>query len=498
MAQLQYADCTSKRPVRRSRRVLVWVIFITILCSSLYISYLSLLLLPRIFVLPAALFNKPLLDLSDFSNLADHCAAIPPIPLSDFVSRQRSLVKRLRETNAGAYIAEPGSNGLYFANISSAQWHLSERPFLIIITPAERPVTEASFTILAPRFEIERAKLLGIPIIRGEGLGSQSIAFIEWAEDEDPFNVLFKALPDSVTNGTVVLDQGMRKFIADGLVGAGLTVKSGGYPPRIAQIREQKSAAEIELLKCANEATVLAVREVKRRLRIGMTESATRKILEQAMTAVGLTNGGGLVLFGENAALPHGSGTDKRLEYGDFILMDVGGSLHGYVSDVTRTFTISPPGSIDPRHLELWYVVLAAQKAALKAAQRGVYARNVDKIAREVVKTGLEDYGVKMQERWRFLGTNDQSQENFDVNDYFTHRLGHGIGLEGHESPYLVGGQSNRAVLATNNTFSNEPGVYILNKVGIRLEDCFYVPENGPGVLLTEGVGGLSASPWEP
>lgn len=115
-------------------------------------------------------------------------------------------------------------------------------------------------------------------------------------------------------------------------------------------------------------------------------------------------------------------------------------------------------------------------------------ARDVDAMARKVIGAGLKGY-------LRDRGT----VGDVNVDRYFGHRLGHGIGLDGHESPYLVGGESNTAVLASNNTFSDEPGIYILNEFGIRLEDCFHVSEDGQGgVLLTEGTGGFARSPWEP
>jgi len=177
-----------------------------------------------------------------------------------------------------------------------------------------------------------------------------------------------------------------------------------------------------------------------------------------------------LTLFGENAALPHGSGTDRILGKEDFILIDCGGSLHGYSSDITRTFAL-PESTIPTEHLSIWFTVHGAQKVALHTAHNGTVTSTVDEKAR----TSIKGHGYAK---------------------YFTHRLGHGIGLEGHESPYLRGGSDD--LIMTGHVFSNEPGVYIEGDVGVRLEDIFYIAEDGSAEFLTEGVGGQAVSPWKP
>jgi len=144
--------------------------------------------------------------------------------------------------------------------------------------------------------------------------------------------------------------------------------------------------------------------------------------------------------------------------------------LHGYWSDVTRTFAL-PSSTIPSEHLKIWYTVKAAQEVALGRAREGVRAEAVDAAARAVI-------------------------ESAGFGKYFTHRLGHGIGLEVHESPYLRGGYTRE--LLTGHTFSNEPGIYIEGKVGVRLEDCMVIDKDGQAVLLTKEVGGASRSPWMP
>lgn len=215
-------------------------------------------------------------QLVDFSHLEDHCGSIPSISASEHVSRQSALVQKLRSGQISAYIAEPGSNARYFANISTSQWHLSERPFLVIITPStssdpRQRKNAANVTILAPRFELERAKQLSIPFANGDttttaqlsSKPSGSLNFIDWAEDADPFAVLRNTL--SGLTGDIVLDDGMRKFVADGLVNAGFSVKGGGYPSYISTLREQKSAAELDIMRCANEVRPILTVTLERR-----------------------------------------------------------------------------------------------------------------------------------------------------------------------------------------------------------------------------------------
>ncbi|KAE9406758.1 Creatinase/aminopeptidase [Gymnopus androsaceus JB14] len=387
-----------------------------------------------------------------FSDLSNHCASSQPINASQFHNRQRELANTLHALNASAYITEPGANALYYGNVSTASWRLSERPLLLIVTPVViNDEVEAKITVLAPYFEATRARMLPIPY--------EGVEYIEWPEDANPYEMAASILP---VEGNVFLDDAARLFIFNGFQKALPHANVSPAPPEIKQIRQRKSIDEIELLKCANEATLLAIRAVHKNMSIA-------GMMTLALKTAGLQNGGCLTLFGENAALPHGSGTDRILGESDFALFDCGGSLHGYVSDVTRLFRET---KIPSEHEQIWEAVLSAQTVASRVAAAGVIARDVDASARFVFDLG--GYGP-----------------------YFTHRLGHGIGLEGHEEPYLRGGSLD--VIKTGHTFSNEPGVYIEGKVGVRLEDCFYIDyANGQSIFLTEGVGGQASSPWNP
>ncbi|KAI0363464.1 peptidase M24 [Pilatotrama ljubarskyi] len=400
----------------------------------------------------------------DFSHLASHCAPVAPIPAQSFIARQDALARTLYSLNASAYIAEPGASAGYYANISSSHWGLSERPLLLIVQPMkdERGAIRANISVLTPAFEETRAKLLPIPSDAG-------VTYTAWPEDHSPFAPALSVVP-SLTGATIYVDGNVRTFVTDGLQKAAPEAVISNAPVDVRRLRERKSPEEINIMKCVNEATVLAIRAARNHMKIGIRESEAGRLIRDALSAAGLKDPFALTLFGEDAALPHGAGTDRLLGKHDFILIDCGGSLHGYRSDVTRTFAL-PDSTIPLRYQALWRIVHAAQQRALATAGNGTVTASVDHAAREVIKHA--GYG-----------------------EFFTHRLGHGIGLETHESPYLVGGSKD--TILTGHTFSDEPGIYIEGKVGVRLEDCFYVDEDGVARYLTAGVGAPASSPWSP
>ncbi|KAG6874277.1 hypothetical protein C0995_001502 [Termitomyces sp. Mi166 len=300
-------------------------------------------------------------------HLEDHCAHVSPIDKSEYYRRQTALVGKLLALNASAYIAEPGASATFFGNISQTNWKLSERPLLLIITPSEAvegPL--AKISVLTPKFEATRAKSLLVP-------SESPVQYVEWPEDASPYKIASSAFPHTAT-GTIFVDSSIRKFIADGFESALPNATILSAPEAIRQLRERKSSAEIDLLKCANEATVLAIRAVHKKLYVGIRESEARFLVGSALASVGLKNGGCLTLFGENAALPHGSGTDRALNASDFALFDCTASLHGYYSDVTRAYdkTVALPGSTIPlEHQDIWKRVHTAQTVALSSDQKG-------------------------------------------------------------------------------------------------------------------------------
>jgi Xaa-Pro dipeptidase len=190
-----------------------------------------------------------------------------------------------------------------------------------------------------------------------------------------------------------------------------------------------------------------------------MHERDFAELVRAAQLAAGLDNVWVLPLFGPNAAFPHGTPEGRELAEGDLILVDTGGFLHGYASDITRTWAFPDPGAVDEERARAWEVVREAQAAALDVIAPGVRCAEVDAAARRVVAAaGFDgDYG------------------------HFTHRLGHGIGMQVHEPPYLVRDADH--VLEPGNTMSDEPGLYLPGEYGIRLEDIVAVTEDGVEVF---------------
>lgn len=188
---------------------------------------------------------------------------MPPIAASQFRQRQLKLAQTLYDLGAAAYIAEPGPNAQYYANISLSDWSLSERPFLVVITPevvhapmaSDKPEVEPKVTVITPRFEAARASLLHIPTPDTQ----RGVILAEWAEDANPYEVVADTIapfhPTTYKPTRVLVDEGARFFVVDGI---GTAVSKLGYqvhntPPEIAAIREHKTKEEIEILRCANE-----------------------------------------------------------------------------------------------------------------------------------------------------------------------------------------------------------------------------------------------------
>ena len=212
-----------------------------------------------------------------------------------------------------------------------------------------------------------------------------------------------------------------------------------------------KSPHELELMRLASKVTLTAYEATYRALKVGMTHNDVANLVEAAHRQLGF-EGDALVLLGEFSAFPHGSVTPQVIREGTIILIDGGCKAEGYSSDITRTFVM---GKASDKMKQVFEIVHRAQSAALAAAKPGAEAGSVDAAARKVISDA--GYGPDYK--------------------YFTHRLGHGIGMDGHEWPYLVPGNSTK--LQPHQTFSDEPGIYIRGEFGIRLEDDMHITESG-------------------
>lgn len=335
-----------------------------------------------------------------------------------------------------------GTSMRYFADV---EWGRSERTFALIIP------REGSLAWVCPAFEKERA----MERIRfGEDLRT-------WEEHESPYALIASVLADrGMRTGRIGLEETTYYHVVHGLGRDAPTLEVATADPVTRGCRAVKSPTEIALMRHANQVTIRAYRAAFEALEAGMKQGDFGRLISAAFTKLGY-GGGAMVLFGENSAYPHGTARDEELREGMVVLWDGGTRVGGYASDITRT-AIFGEASVEQRRV--WTLVKDAQTAALEAARPGRSAGEVDRAAREVIVRG--GYGPDYR--------------------YFTHRLGHGIGMDGHEWHYLVRG--NTVALEPGMSFSNEPGIYIYGAFGIRLEDIMVITEEG-AELLTEQAG---------
>ena len=265
-----------------------------------------------------------------------------------------------------------------------------------------------------------------------------------WQEDEDPIALAGKLLSGKKTVGI----EGSTNYATVTALSRSSPAKIEDGTPIFDALRMIKSAEEQAFIRDAGKRTSLAIDGTHKRMRAGMSESDVARILEEEFTNQG-ARGGGLVQFGPSSAFPHGAAAERRLAKGDPVLIDCGCRVRGYSSDITRTVSFGPPSD---EFRKVYAIVDRAQTAGIEALKTGVSGEDVDRAARKII----EDAGY---------------------GKYFTHRLGHGLGMDGHEQPYLVHG--NRKPLATGNVQTIEPGIYIPEHFGVRIEDDYAVQPDG-------------------
>jgi Xaa-Pro dipeptidase len=386
----------------------------------------------------------PVLSPSEpFPELAGFCAGAQAIEPAEYEARIARVRTELAKLGQAALIVEAGVDMLY---LGGPRWGLSERPLLLIIPRDADPL------LVGPAFE--RGTLEA-------GRGPISFAVATWEEHESPYARVEAGLAAAKLNAKarVAIGSSTRGFVIDGLREAGPRRVHDSRPGALELCRRCKSPTELALLRRANEATKAAIAAASTRAEPGMREHEFGEIVRAAQLAAGLSDPWVLPLFGPNAAYPHGTPEGRQLTEGDLILVDTGGFLHGYASDITRTWAFPDPSAIDADRRRAWEVVREAQAAALALIRPGVRCAEVDAAARKVVAAAGFDGDYK----------------------HFSHRLGHGIGMQVHEPPYLVRDAAH--VLEVGNTMSDEPGLYLPGAWGIRLEDIVAVTEDGAEVF---------------
>jgi Xaa-Pro dipeptidase len=374
------------------------------------------------------------IDTSDLNAITKDIIPIGPAERAARIERAQRL---MHARGLSAIIVEPGSSLIYFTGI---EWHRSERTTAALIPVRGRPI------VVTPFFEE--------PSVR-ETLAIDAEVRV-WQEDESPFALLAQALRDrGLATGTVGVEETVRFFIADGLAHAPPQIRIASAAPVVRGCRMVKSPAEIALMQKATDVTIAAYRWTASRIREGMTPKDVGALMDAATITLGGSPEFALVLMGEAAAYPHGSGKPQHVREGEVVLMDCGCTVQGYQSDVSRTFV---PGRAPDAVRRVWDDVAEGQRVAFKAAQIGAPAGSVDDAVRRFYEG--RGYGP----RYALPG--------------LSHRTGHGIGLDGHEPVNLVHGET--MPLAAGMCFSDEPGLYLPGKFGVRLEDCFHMTANGP------------------
>jgi Xaa-Pro dipeptidase len=355
----------------------------------------------------------------------------PPLPADVFRERQARLAGAAKARGLDALFVTPSTNLAWSSNLSIGR---SER-LTALILPVDGPAV-----LITPNFEAENHR-------RDVAVND----IVTWNEDEDPMALAVRALGRAKTVG---IEGSTAYHTVAQLSAAASSVQMQDATELFDSFRMVKSAEEKALIREAARRTILAIEATQRRLARGMTESQLSTILEQEFHKVGVS-GGGLVQFGPSAAFPHGAPGDRKLERGDVVLIDAGCRVRGYTSDVTRTVSF---GSPKPEVRTVYDAVDRAQRAGIDALRAGASGEEVDRAARRVIEEA--GYGSA-----------------------FTHRLGHGLGMDGHEPPYLVRG--NTAPLVAGNTVTVEPGIYLPGKFGVRIEDDYAVSEGAAESLST-------------
>jgi len=369
-----------------------------------------------------------------------------PITREERLERQERARALMTENAIDAIVLMEGTSLRYFTGI---RWWGGERAFALVL-----PATGAAFYV-CPAFEEGRAR----EQLNNAPDGEQADVRV-WQEDENPYQRIAQGLKDrGIASGKVGIEETVRFVFADGIARAlsqaasQTTITSA--TPVTAGCRMIKSAHEVALMRLAAQVTLAAYEAVYRALRPGMTQRDASDLIDAAYRQLGFP-GDASVMVDEATAFPHGLAAPHVIREGSLVMIDDGCTVEGYQSDITRTFVLGKVSrNAGDKMKSVFDIVLRAQSAAVAAARPGAECGAVDAAARKVITDA--GYGPNYK--------------------YFTHRLGHGLGMDGHEWPYLVRGNATK--LQANMTTSNEPGIYIRGEFGVRIEDDMHITENG-------------------
>ncbi|MCC7178440.1 MAG: aminopeptidase P family protein [Acidobacteria bacterium] len=368
-----------------------------------------------------------------------------PISADERRGRVEKARRLMAEHRIDALMLTGGTSLVYFSGI---RWGLSERLFSLVIPRTGEPF------VVCPAFEEDRARE---QFATSPFTGTADVR--TWEEHESPYERLAQGLRDrGIGTGRIGIEETVRHVFVDGLAQAAPRLALVSGTPVTAGCRIVKDAHELALMRIASAVTLKAYEAAWKGLKEGMTQRDFAGLISAAHDKLGYP-GGASVQTAEFSALPHGSIQPQVIREGTIILIDGGCSVEGYVSDISRTFVVGTPTDKMKQVFDIEY---QAQTAALKAARPGVPCEAIDAAARKVIVDA--GYGPDYK--------------------FFTHRVGHGMGMDGHEWPYLVRG--NTLPLAPGMTFSDEPGIYIRGEFGVRLEDDMVITENGAELMTPQ------------
>jgi Xaa-Pro dipeptidase len=361
------------------------------------------------------------------------------ISTDEYHARILKAQKIMRRHDISAMYLNAGTNLYYF---TGTKWYASER-MVGAILPAN-----GDLQYIAPHFEI--GTLEGFMQIKGKVNG--------WQEHESPYELFGRILQSmDLDSNHIMLDESASYFITNGIHTQNPKYSYSNAKSVTAGCRMHKSETEISLMQRVKDITLHVQQAAARILYEGISTNEVVDFIRQAHIKMGATSGSYfcIVLFGEDSAFPHGVKNPKKLEKNDMVLIDTGCQIEGYISDITRSYVF---GDANDRQRQIWQIEKDAQAAAFSAAQLGMTCSSVDKAARDyLTQLGLgPDYNLPG----------------------LPHRTGHGIGLDIHEWPYLVGSDQTR--LDVGMCFSNEPMICVPDEFGVRLEDHFHMTGSGP------------------
>ena len=390
----------------------------------------------------AAISQTNTTDINNLSGLSDITANAKPITMEERKARIEKAQSLMKGQNIAAILVEPGAAMDYFSGI---KWWRSERLTALVIPQ------KGDMAVVTPFFEKPS-------VLESLAIGDDVRV---WQEHESPFDVVANILKSrGITSGNIGFESSVRYFVVTGVSRALPNINIVPAEPITLGCRMYKTAGELALMHKANEVTLRAYEFVFSNLKLGMSQQDVKSLMNTAQQRLGGSGTWCLALFNDASAYPHGTNAAQTIKEGSVILLDSGCSVHGYQSDISRTLVF---GKASQKVQDVWHTVREGQNVAFAAAKIGEPAGTVDDAVRQFYasKGYSKDYALPG----------------------LSHRTGHGIGMEGHESVNFVRGEN--TPLRKGMCFSNEPGIYIPGEFGVRLEDCLYMTETGP-VYFTE------------